>query len=527
MTQNSGLQRFVELNLRKWGPMTPGDGSALININGIPQQTVIAGIAGRMLHEQKGVTPIVLLSPSTKRHEDVRQVLGSFGITRFLRLSRNPITHPVALARTFLLSRRARKMIRSHGLEHFVDNFTVDGVHLGDLIYDSLIRYQHSYRDPLADPAKLSRILFNSLWLFCCCQHFLRVNRVKYVIISESVYAITEGLLLRAAARQGAKVLFVNASFARFYADYKDTFCDRFKVTTPLFEASRRHANRLEVAEAYLARRNQGALAHHDVINAYKGKKVWTREDLMSHFKITDRAGLRSVFLMPHCFSDANHKTRHVLFRDFYQWFSMTLEAIRGIREVNWFVKPHPSGHHYGEEGQAEELVRKVASDHIFLIPPDFSTTSVLNNADAIVTVNGTIGLEASCAGVRPILAGDAVYSGFGFTTQPKSREDYFTLLRNLHTMPPLTEQEVRTAKEVLFCFQFFTRPQSRIVPAGTIRPGCPAEEFERMYSGYYNTMAENMAASDIRQDPYMVSLARLIQAEAGSIEQWDPIPVP
>ncbi len=502
------------------------DHTVLINVNGIPQQTVIAGIAARMFHDQKFVTPIGVLSPSTKRHADVRSVFESFGIQRFLRISRNPITHPWALIKSLWLTARAWMMIRSQGFEAFIEHFTVSGVHLGDLIYDSLIRYQHSYRDPLGDGRKLFRTLFNSLWLACVCETIIRRERVKYVVMSESVYAITEALFMRFAAHRGLKVLFVNASFARFYTHYEDTFWDRFKVTPVLMEGARKHANRMEVVEAYLEKRFSGRLAHHDVINAYRDKRVWTRDDLASHFKLGERAGKKNIFVMPHCFSDANHKTRHVLFRDFYQWFNELLTHIRNIRDVNWFIKPHPSGHHYREENQVEDLVRAVQCDHIFLIPPDFSTTSVLRTADAILTVNGTIGLEAACCGIRPILAGEAVYSGFGFTTLPTSREEYFKVVDKIVEVQKLSPEEVRMAKEVLFCFQFYTRPFSSIIPSGSVRPGISAADFEKVYADYYQTMAENMEKVDIRDDAYLSSLSRLIESEESSIQQQGPIAV-
>ena len=526
MSERPGCEVFAELNRSRWPELRPGSGSVILNINGIPQQTVLAGVAARLMNQEHGLQPVVLLSPSTKNHADVRTVLESFGIRHFIRLSRNPLARPLALCRAMVDVRRAGRMIAVEGFEAFIQNFQVNGVHLGDLLYDSLIRYHHTYRQPEGDPRKLRRTLRNGLWLFHVCQGLVRRWDARGVVISETVYAISEAMLLRIATQAGHRGLFVNSSFARYYASYEETFRDRFKVTPALMTVARQQPQRRAVVDDYLGKRFTGKLAHHDVINAYRDKRVWTRAELAAHYQLGARADRKAIFLMPHCFSDANHKTRFLLFRDFYQWFRETLRVIREVDDVNWFIKPHPSSHHYLEENQVEELVQQSPALHVFLTPKDFSTTSVLNVADAIVTVNGTIGLEAACAGVRPVLAADAVYGGFGFTLEPQSQTDYFAQLRAMRDVPRLTEAEVATAKDVLYCYQFLTRPKSDIIPSGSIRPGLNAKEFDLIYQGYYRTMAENVQRVDLQADPYLASMAELIRKGHGSIMHSEPGPV-
>lgn len=523
MSDRSGCQVFADLNTPRWAGLRAGQGSVIININGIPQTTVLAGVAARLMNEDSGLQPVALLSPSTKQHADVRAVLESFGIRQCVRLSRNPLSRPLTLLKAMRDARRANRVIAEEGFEAFIQHFQVNGVFVGDLLYDSLIRYHHTYRHPEGDPKKLQRTLRTGLWLFHACEGLVRRLDARCVIISETVYAISEAMLLRIATQRGQRALFVNSSFARFYATYEETFRDRFKVTPDLMTIARQHPHRRAVVDDYLGKRFAGKLAHHDVINAFRDKRVWTRTELAEHYQLGQRTGRKAIFLMPHCFSDANHKTRFLLFRDYYQWFRETLRVIREVDDVNWFIKPHPSSHHYLEENQVEELVNQVKAAHVFLTPKDFSTTSVLNVADAIVTVNGTIGLEAACAGVRPVLAADAVYGGFGFTLEPASQEAYRTQLRTIGQVTPLTEAEVATAKDVLYCYQFLTRPKSKIIPAGSVRPGLTAKEFNQIYQDYYRTMADNLQRMDLAADPYLPSMARLIRTGRGSIIQTEP----
>ena len=66
------------------------------------------------------------------------------------------------------------------------------------------------------------------------------------------------------------------------------------------------------------------------------------------------------VFLMPHCFSDANHKCQGHLYRDFFTWYRATLAELPKCKDAIWVVRPHPSGRHYGEAGIAEKYFREV-----------------------------------------------------------------------------------------------------------------------------------------------------------------------
>lgn len=520
-------QKFAALNREQWGELRQGKGCVLININGIPQQTVMAGIAARLLNQAKGLQPLGLISACTRNRDDVREVLESFGVRTFLRLSRNPLTRPISLIKAMVHTARAWWHIRQRGFEDFIEHFQVHGIHMGDMIYDSFIRYDHTYQAPHNAASKLRKVLLDALWIFFSCESLLKRHPVRFVIMSESVYAISQAFLMRIAASRGVPTLFVNAfGFAKIYSEYKDTFDDRFKISEDTLEQSRQHKNRIEIVDTYLQRRSTGQLVHHDVINAYRDKQVWTRDALIDHYTIAADEKRKFIFLMPHCFSDANHKTRYVLFRDFYQWFRETLEVIEGVDSVLWFIKPHPSGFHYGEEGQVEELVGKLKGDHLFLTPQDFSTASVLNAADGVVTVNGNIGLEAACAGVRPLLSAAAVYSGLGFTELPKSREAYFNTLRQMRDWAPLDAEAVRIAREVMYCGQFYTRPVSAIIPGGSVRPGCPPEEFKNFYDGVYDSISEKLSETRFEDDPYVQNLKSLLERGRDAIRQRDPVTV-
>lgn len=531
------LRAFIEASQECWSKRpVPASASeakpkVLLVPNGMPQATVVTGLVARAFLEVDQASSITLLSKSTKHPEIVRAVFGSFGISRFVRFSRNRLSKPIVWLKSMLSSWRALKMIREKGFQCFIHDFTVYGVHIGDMIYDSLIRYDSTYRDPGADTRKVRSIVTHALWSFHASYALVEKHDIQVTVVGETVYAREDAFTLRIVTARGGKGLFVNQSFAKFYLTYNSTFSDRFKVTREdlAFVASH-HPAREELIEQYLVARTAGKLAHPDVKNAYLNKRTWSREELLAY--LTERSvgkvdlhGKKICFLMPHCFSDANHKTRHLCHRDFYQWVQEVLVAISQIKNVIWVVKPHPSGHHYNEQGQLEELMQQVTAEHIFMTPPDFNTSSVMACADLAVTVNGTIGLEASCYGVPVILSGEAIYSGFGFTIESPTKADFLAALNNAANTARLEDAQVATAREVLFCNQFASRPKSKFIPKGTIRPGAANEEFTKLYFGYFADMGQGLSRlSSIDDDPYWSSLKDLISRGTGTIRELQPI---
>ena len=86
----------------------------------------------------------------------------------------------------------------------------------------------------------------------------------------------------------------------------------------------------------------------------------------------------------------------------------------------------------YNETGEVEQLIIELKLSNIHLAPSDLSTTSIFNISKTVVTVSGTIGFEAACLGIKPIISGEAPYSDFGVAYEPKNKLEYFSILKNI-----------------------------------------------------------------------------------------------
>ena len=111
------------------------------------------------------------------------------------------------------------------------------------------------------------------------------------------------------------------------------------------------------------------------------------------------------------------------------------------MKSVNWIIKEHPYAYKenyfsptLGAKTNAEKELNQIAADckHIALFDKKFSSSTLVNCLAAIVTCQGSVGLEYPCLGIPAILASDSYFGGLGFTIEPRTESEYFSYLENL-----------------------------------------------------------------------------------------------
>jgi hypothetical protein len=90
---------------------------------------------------------------------------------------------------------------------------------------------------------------------------------------------------------------------------------------------------------------------------------------------------------------------------------------------------------------------------HVKLVAPesDVSTYSLFQTADYVVTVRGTVGIEAALFGIPVVTAGTGRYDRRGFTLDSPTREEYLRKLATLHTYERLSRQQVEFAERYAY----------------------------------------------------------------------------
>ncbi|EJF1849996.1 hypothetical protein LSA40_004548, partial [Escherichia coli] len=232
----------------------------------------------------------------------------------------------------------------------------------------------------------------------------------------------------------------------------------------------------------------EGNVDQIDVKNAYQNKKKYSIEQLKSIYPKVD-IRKKNVVVMSHAFSDSPHVGEGLLFNDYYDFLEKTLIRLNKNRNINCFVKAHPSSYMWNEKGGVESLIEANQLDNIYMMPVDLNTNSIADFADSIVTAKGTAGLEFSCLGIPAVTAGKGYYAGFGITLEPESVQSYYNILDSISGLVKL-DDEVRKRALVLLYMVSLSRRHSDILPKQHIMPH---ENYNDVYLSKYQEIIANI----------------------------------
>ena len=335
------------------------------------------------------------------------------------------------------------------------------GIEIGDLIYDEMIKYYEPIDDiskkkySIKTIDKCYKSIFNKTFVYIfSCNYLYEKYQPKIYLTTHTQYS-SYGIPCRCFAKKGVQIIETNDDLILFYKKFSTPkFNEGTKnlISLKLNEITFDNQKMLEIDEL-LNKRVTGKEEQIDVKMAYHNKKVYDIKDLKNELNITNDYPF--VFIFAHVFADAPRcLTKKLLFKDYFDWLDQTLKHLPNNQKVNWIIKPHPSSKTYNEIGQVKKMIDELnTKNNIYLCPENLSTASVINCAKAIITGQGTVGMEFACFGIPVVIIGSAFYSGFGFNIEPKSPKEYFKILENIHLQQPLNHNQIDTAKKVIYSF--------------------------------------------------------------------------
>lgn len=514
---SASMNAFSTENSKYWKDTIPSDSDKIILIEGLLSSYGVnyllrTGMVAKAIEERTHFSPMVLFDDYTFKSTETTIGYKSFKIEKFIYLKSFFFSNLWnKICSSILAFYTVRKI--SNGAKLL--NLQYRGIQIGDLIYDDIIKNVSSvYTIDVVD-SRYFHFFKEAFYYFGMYNNVLKSGKVKYLVSTHTVY-IKYGILARLAMYHGAQVFETNdvhllhySKFDPKYNKFSPSYLEginewiRAKFSTLDF-----NSEKAKWVEHYLNNRFLGNFNQLDINLAFKNKKVYNEIELREFLGIKNSYPV--VFILAHAFSDAPHLGKFMIFRDYYDWLTQTLEFIKNIKNVNWVFKPHPSAKLYGEEGVVETLVKEANCNHIFLTPKDFSTSSLKEIASAILTTQGTAGLEFSCFGIPVIITGRPLYAGFGFTNEPKSKEEYFYLLSNIHNIKKLTENQTQDARKVYFLYEEFSLVVNDLIDMDLLKKIWGLDEYADKSDTYY-IVANNLAKSNpVNQRLYRKVLANL-----------------
>lgn len=424
-----------------------------------PNYWIRTALVAKAIEEQEHLTPVVILQAPNPIVQDQYEM---FGITSFLFFpydTKSFFHFLQSLFKTLFL------MLKGITPESLL-SLSFKDILLGDLIYDDALKHNHTKDLTIHSLTNEDySIILRAFWLTLEYKRFFKRSSIKYLIATHATY-IDYGILLRTATRLGITALETTDSFLGIHLpDEKGKSANLMNgIYTSLLLQLRTYKDlqkKIEAGRSNLTTRFEGEQKQIDVALAFTQKETYSKKRLSSSLG----APLEKpyAFIFAHVFTDSPHLSCKLLYKDYYVWLKETLAIAGTVDDVVWLLKPHPSQFLYGD-ANFKQLLSSVNNDNIYIVPPDFNTKSIIGIADAIITCQGTIGLEASCFGIPVVVAGTPFYANFGFCHAPRSQAEYVAQLHKCHALqPPSLQQQ----EQALLCFQAFfeqsTRMQSTI----------------------------------------------------------------
>ena len=391
---------------------------------------------------------------------------------------------------------------------------SIQGIRVGHLIYDSYMRW--SARGTVSSlDQELSVHIALAYEYFDFYSRLFELHDVASIVIGHTAY-VRFGILLRLALSRGIPVYvrtFNRPVAITRYGNLRDGDTDPVRYAGEIFDRHYSQINdeALSAARDYMRRRTSqtNAPSHLENIASAHGtdRILLNREELHAHLGLSPSRPTAAI--MAHVLTDSPHRMNWSLYADYYQWLLGTLETIKDLPEVNWIVRLHPDRSYYGETGD-NDLCR-VALDrycaqysHIFDLDDSYATGSLFGNVDVAVTVDGTAGFEFPAMGIPCIIAGEARYSGNGFTIEPQSIAAYQAALMAVPALEPLPQDQIDRALIFANIFYFASREDCLFLPHV---PNGHWVEYDE--DGIFAALRSALATNRLEEDPLFDALRR------------------
>ena len=475
------VRQFIEINKKQWPKVQHEEKYVFINFSMVRMQ--IGWILPKLLYA-KGiemsakVKPIVL---TWRENRLLTELIESFGMKH---LSLDKMNHTDYLA-ALKAGKKTIEFMIFDGTGEGLKKVHACGILAGKSLYEDMIRTSALSTIKSARNKICLKKMFHILWATYMLDRLCKKYQPLYFVCDDIAYH--ENLFIKLFYKNGARIYNTSAVGEEKIIFEKDGEIRKRSISSGIL--LHRFINNVDESamswcEQYLKERYEGKNGRNIDRGAFAGKKVLTKEDVMRELCLDPHK--KTIVIMAHTFTDAVFNYGDLYFRDYYDWTEQTLEIAGKNMMVNWILKPHPSRKSYNESKDSiEDMYERYKKSNIFLLPDDVSAESIRNIADVLVTIGSNAGAEFACEGIPVIIVGKPYYSGFGYTVEPETREEYEECLKNIQEVDRLDSEQIKMAKRVFY-----------LKNSGTIKTETSkyTDEFAILVNHAYNQMQEEIA---------------------------------
>ena len=261
---------------------------------------------------------------------------------------------PLIFLLSFLESINAIKNIFKKGFFWFINNYKTNEILIGDLIYDTYIRFDHRYINPKVSFYLFKIIFISTFRTYIICK-YLKKHKFEKIVIGTECYSFNSGIALRISIFKNIKnytIIGYQEGQIRVVSYNKNHIqfgLDSIKKTDLLKRFYTLKVSKKKILNFYEKRKILKTKNYYSGSSFLKAN-VQKYDYLNSENKIKNFKGKKVLFAL-HAMSDAVHSLGlNFIFDDYCDQLRKTLEFVIKNDDKNlWIIRPHPSSKTYNE----------------------------------------------------------------------------------------------------------------------------------------------------------------------------------
>ena len=186
-----------------------------------------------------------------------------------------------------------------------------------------------------------------------------------------------------------------------------------------------------------------------------KLKKFNSKSDVGKYFNFNKKKPI--ILILAHELSDGNLNNSWNLFNNDLIWLEETIEKIKNNNNVNWIIKSHPSEHIFNSKIKTKDIYERLAKNYenIKLFPATHSIENFYKFTSVAISSHGTAAFQYPLKSIPTIICGESASSGFGFNIEPKSKFEYFNILKKIDKIKKLDDKIVKRCFTFNYLFKY------------------------------------------------------------------------
>ena len=380
-----------------------------------------------------------------------RKIFNSYGINEIIYIGKgNIITRFYNLIIAFSLLKNVKSIASLISLKF-------DNIEIGRMVYEQHLRFN---KNPSVNKINKEFYFFLSQALILNSQFkkIFKNNRNSYLVQAETQYfpfrlSMSNAIKfnLKMISRRGGISQFGLKIFTKKLKNLKES---RNRPPAKVYklihkELSKKNIDSQTSNSSKLFNDNWGL----DPSNIYKKKKkikkFISKIDVCKFFNFDKKKPI--ILILAHELSDGNFQNSWNLFHNDLMWLEETIKKIKNNDNANWIIKSHPDEVHYKSKIKIKDVYAKLAKNckNIKLFPANRSIENFNKFTSVVISSHGSAAFQYPLKSIPTIVCGESPSSGFGFTIEPKSKFEYFNILKRINTIKKLNDKIVKR------CFAF------------------------------------------------------------------------